>query len=127
VTPRARWVTLRARWVTLRARWVTLRARWVTLRARWVTLTQGLPRWFLSREGASLLLKMVETGIAAALLKQGNLLKVRLLAVWPRGGSPHPPTRIYQMPVRPPHGSLISTAQRILRHPASSQRHPASS
>jgi hypothetical protein len=40
-------------------------------------LAQGLPRWFLSRDGASLLLKMVETGIAAELLKQGNLIKVR--------------------------------------------------
>lgn len=43
-------------------------------------MAQGLPRWFLSREGAGLLLKMVETGIAAELLKQGNLIKVRVCA-----------------------------------------------
>jgi len=39
-------------------------------------LAQGLPRWFLSREGGRLLLKMVESGVAAELLKQGNLIKL---------------------------------------------------
>lgn len=38
-------------------------------------VAQGLPSWFFQNQGGKLLLKMVETGIAAALLKQGNLLK----------------------------------------------------
>mmetsp|Transcript_13251 Transcript_13251/g.28120 ORF Transcript_13251/g.28120 Transcript_13251/m.28120 type:complete len:580 (-) Transcript_13251:347-2086(-) len=39
-------------------------------------LAQGLPRWFLSREGGRLMVKMVESGVAAALLTQGNLIKI---------------------------------------------------
>eukprot|EP00976_Prorocentrum_cordatum_P076411 1182294-Prorocentrum_minimum.AAC.2 len=42
---------------------------------------QGLPRWFLSRQGGRLMIKMVETGVAAALLTQGNLIKVRVLGL----------------------------------------------
>jgi len=75
-------------------------------------LAQGLPRWFLSREGARLLLKMVETGIAAELLKQGNLIKVSARGRGCRAVKPHllcscvrlwpsqPPLEIKQSPGR---------------------------
>lgn len=43
--------------------------------------SQGLPKWFISRKGGALLVKMIETGIAAELLKQGNLIKVRFICM----------------------------------------------